>query len=558
MKTSSFLLPLVLAAAGSINLAAAAAPIAAAARHEHRELEATLHAPWRGDGRGQPDARTFTLAFDYPGLAQGSVDWRVELLAPSGRSVRQWQGRQVLAGGPVDVALRWPGLVGGARPAPGIYRVRLRAQANGEAVQQAWRIAVGAVAAPAMPAFAGLPTRQAPVPAAPAPDGLPYTVYYGNLHSQTSHSDGGAPVDDCHGAQEPQSAPYGPDAAWPYARKHGLDILMVSEHNHMYDGSSGTRTDADPDAARALYRAGLDSARAFNAAHGDFLALYGLEWGVINNGGHLNIFNGDALLGWERTARGELLADTETARGDYGALYALMQRRGWIGQFNHPASSGQFAVGGKALAWTPEGDTAMALCEVMNSAAFSASETEGETRRSNFEQACNKLLEAGYHVAFSSNQDNHCANWGASAANRTAVLVPNGVPLTRDSFLEALRARRVFATMDKDAQLVFTANGRLMGERFANSGPLRLQVRFAGAAGRRAALVEIVEGVPGRGGDVATLSGQADLQLVPAPGPHFYYAKVTQDDGRILWSAPVWVDQAPQDADGGQRAVAVR
>jgi hypothetical protein len=106
-----------------------------------------------------------------------------------------------------------------------------------------------------------------------------------------------------------------------------------------------------------------------------------------------------------------------------------------------------------------------------------------------FRAGLQRLLEAGYHVAFSSNQDNHCANWGASAANRSAVLLPQGVALTRASFLDALRARRVFATMDKDAQLVLTANGHLMGERFANSGPLRLQVHYASAGGRRAAAV---------------------------------------------------------------------
>jgi hypothetical protein len=544
MNTATIPLLLALAAAGPIHHGTAA-PAIAAARHEHSEFDATLHAPYRGDGRGQPDARTFTLSFNHPGLAQGIVDWRVDLLAPMGRRVQQWRGRQKLRGVPANVPLRWPGLVGGARPVPGIYRVRLRARAGAEDIEQAWDIAVGSLAAPRLPPFAGLPTGRAPLGAMPAPDGLPYTVYYGNLHSQTSHSDGGAPVDACKGAQEPQSAPYGPDAAWPYARRHGLDLLMVSEHNHMYDGSAGTNSGADPAAAKALYRAGLDSAHGFNAGHPDFLALYGLEWGVINHGGHLNIFNSDELLGWETTARGELLADTATARGDYGALYALMRQRGWIGQFNHPAPSGQFVIDGRALAYTEAGDAAMVLCEVMNSSAFSTSETEGEARRSSFEAACNKLLEAGYHVAFSSNQDNHCANWGASYGNRTAVLIPNGVPLTRASLVAALRARRVFATMDKYAQLVLTANGHLMGERFANRGPLHLQLRFAGASGRTAAALRIVEGVPGRNGEVATLSDRAEVQLTPAPGPHFYYAKVTQDDGRILWSAPVWVDQAP-------------
>jgi hypothetical protein len=45
---------------------------------------------------------------------------------------------------------------------------------------------------------------------------------------------------------------------------------------------------------------------------------------------------------------------------------------------------------------------------------------------------------------------------------------------------------------------------------------------------------------------VAQLSSQAETSIMPAPGPHFYYAKVTQDDGRVLWSAPVWVTQAQQ------------
>jgi hypothetical protein len=99
--------------------------------------------------------------------------------------------------------------------------------------------------------------------------------------------------------------------------------------------------------------------------------------------------------------------------------------------------------------------------------------------------------------------------------------------------------------MDKDAQVVFTANGHLMGERFDNTGALHLQVAYAGAAGRQAATVAIIEGVPGRNGDVSQLADKADVTTVPAPGAHFYYAKVTQDDGKIVWSAPVWVTQQP-------------
>ena len=71
-----------------------------------------------------------------------------------------------------------------------------------------------------------------------------------------------------------------------------------------------------------------------------------------------------------------------------------------------------------------------------------------------------------------------------------------------------------------------------------------MTANFASAAGRQVAAVAIMEGVPGRNGDVTRLSQQAETTFTPAPGAHFYYAKVTQDDGNVLWSAPVWVMQA--------------
>jgi hypothetical protein len=525
---------------------------AIAAPAEHKEFEATLHAPFQAPADAR---RTFSLNFSYPGLEQaGTVYWKLELVSPQGRVVQVWRGSSALGGQDVPVQIAWDGRVKG-KPAPaGLYRVRMRAILRGvpagheddHAVEQDWQIAVGSQPAQRMPRFAPLPgVREARDGAAmaPATGSLPYTVYLANLHSQSNHSDGGAALDACKGAQDPLKAKYGPDAAFAYARGRGLDILAVSEHNHMYDGSDGTNPDASPLEAKALYKAGLASAAAFNASKPGFLALYGMEWGVINNGGHVNIFNSDELLGWETNAKGELMADTATPRSDYAALYTLMRQRGWIGQFNHPAHSGQFKVGGVPLGYSADGDEAMALCEVMNSTAFSTNDSETETRRSNFEESCNRLLEAGYHVAFSTNQDNHCANWGASYTNRTGVLLPNGTALTRDSFIEALKARRVFATMDKTAQLVFTANGKLMGERFVNRGPLTLTANFASSAGKKVAAVAILAGVPGRNGTVTELAASATHTFTPAPGKHFYYAKVTQEDGNVLWSAPVWVTQ---------------
>ncbi|PJJ18540.1 hypothetical protein CLU90_1736 [Janthinobacterium sp. 67] len=527
---------------------------------EHSELDATVVAPFRA-ARGErvTQARTFLVRLTYPDEGRAhAVRWTLTLSGPGpqGPVLRRWSGTEQVGANGKNVNLPWDGRADAdARErrvlAPdGLYELRLLAVADAGSpqeaqVEQQWPVQVqrGASTAPTVPAF------QAGLRQLTSLEGQPgYRVVYANLHSQTRHSDGGAPLDACHGAQDPQTGAYGPIDAYKYAQDHGLDALLTSEHNHMYDGSDGTNSAAVAAEAKALYQTGLAEAAAYSAAHPGFLALYGMEWGVINKGGHLNIFNSEQLLGWEKNAQGELLADIETPKGDYAALYALMRERGWIGQFNHPAYAGQFLVNGQPLGYTADGDAAMVLCEVMNTSAFSTNDEETETRRSNYEAACNRALAAGYHVAFSSNQDNHCANWGASYGNRTAVLVTNkaaDTSLSRDSLLEALRARRVFATMDKHAQLLFTANGKLMGERFDNHGPLHLATSFSNGAGRQAAAVAIFHGVPGGNGSVTPITDQADVTVTPAPGPHFYYARLTQDDGNIVWSAPVWVNQLP-------------
>ena len=75
MKTS--ILPL---SSGALLLSCG---LAAGAPAEHKEFEATLHAPFQA---GVATQRTFTLGFDYPGLERpGIVDWRVELRRPGGR-----------------------------------------------------------------------------------------------------------------------------------------------------------------------------------------------------------------------------------------------------------------------------------------------------------------------------------------------------------------------------------------------------------------------------------------------------------------------------------------
>ena len=573
----------------AIFMALVASNAAYAAEVDHKEFEATLHVPFKADAKNtaaKTEARTFTLEFDYPHVDQAQdVSWRVELVGPSGQVVQHWTGVQRLFKKKVNVKVRWDGRSDAITTPDGLYTVRMQAVANDapaqgaadnseaaveaaltaggdEVIEQSWELSLGKTAAPVMPRFDPLPTTKqetrtsittgggsnmagsgmTTMAAAPAINSLPYTVYFANLHSQTNHSDGGLPVTACSSAATPLSTPNGPIEAFNYAKSR-LDILMTSEHNHMYDGSSSTNTSANPATAKALYQSGLTTAANFNASNPGFLAVYGMEWGVINNGGHMNIFNSNELLGWEYNSSGQLLADTFTDKPDYAGLYTLMRQRGVVAQFNHPSTSGQFLVNGVPLGYTADGDEAMVLCEISNTSAFSTNTTETETSRSNYESACKKALEAGFHVAFSTNQDNHCANWGSAYTNRTGILIPNGTPLTQASFIAALKARRVYATQDKASQLVLTANGRIMGERFVNSGPLNLIANFANTAGKTATTVSIIEGVPGRNGTPTELSTTANTTITPSVGEHFYYAKITQSDGNILWSAPIWVTQ---------------
>jgi hypothetical protein len=545
---------------------------------DHHEFEATLSAPFLGE---VDEARTFRLLFRFPDAEELMLaSWRLELTDAKGRLLRQWHGETFLSANGAVQALPWDGLdQQGAPMAPGHYRVRLTAHAMsdqeygrstranqidrvehhltaapGGAEVQTFDIQVGHPERPALLPFQPLPTQAAraqaqarvgavEMSAVAATSGLPYTIYLGNLHSQTNHSDGGGAVTTCTSAQSPQTGGYGPADAFAYAQAAGLDVLMASEHNHMFDGSTGTNAAANPATAKALFASGLTAASSFNSTHPGFLALYGMEWGVITNGGHLNILNPDGLANWELNASGQLIGDYNTPKGDYAGLYTFMKSKGWVGQFNHPSTSTQFNAAGADLGFTADGDTVMALCEVLNTSAFSVNTSETETSRSSFESAWNILLERGYHVAPSTDQDNHCANWGRSFTNRTAVLIPNGTALSLSSYLDAVRARRVFATMDKGSQIILTANGHLMGERFVNSGALTFAVNYASTSGQTVAKVETYEGVPGRNGAVSLLSSTATTTTTPTVGNHFYYAKITQGNGNLLWSAPVWVTQ---------------
>ncbi|MBL0311303.1 MAG: tandem-95 repeat protein [Holophagaceae bacterium] len=542
------------------------APGVSIAHPDHHEFEAALWAPFLGE---QGEARTLKVGFGFVDAETMTVgSWRLELVDAKGLVRRIWHGETFLVSGAGTQRIAWDGADAAGRPLEhGFYTLRLTAKPTAQAAYRQYPngsqidrveaqlaanteevdtqdtpICIGPVPRLKVRAL-DMPVSGALAPgSAPAPASLPYTIYLGNLHSQTNHSDGGVVVTSCTGGENPQSGTQGPAQAYEMMRvAAGGDFLAATEHNHMYDGSTGTG-DLDPAIPKALFDSGVSAASAYRTANPTFMATYGVEWGVIANGGHLNIFNPDGLPTWEFNTSGQLMGHFNTPKNDYPALYLTMQSRNWVGQFNHPKTS-QF----NNLTYTAAGDEVVALCEVSNSGAFSTSLTESDPFLSNFEIPFNAFLEKGFHVSPTSNQDNHCANWGLSNINRTGLLIPNGTPWTLTAMLDAIRARRTFATHDKGSQIVLTTSaGAMMGDRINNTGSLTLQVHYATVTpGRSASRIQIFEGIPGIAlSTVQMIEGTDTATITPAAGNHYYYAKITQDDGRFLWSAPIWVNQA--------------
>ena len=542
---------------------------------DHHEFETELRVPFVSELPS--GARRFSVSMDYLGAPEGSqFAYRLDLIGPDGKIVQTYAGIELFKGKAVTLNFDWAGRSDKAALPDGVYEARLTAfavdadvAAKGDTAEarvqslaaaddhghaphiESFKFAVGTPPVARMPAYRPMPlgaqmaggeVPRARAMSAAAIASWPYTVYFGSLHGQTNDSDGGGDLATCNSSQAAQTGAYGPDTAFPYAKSKGLDFFGNTDHNHYFDGSSGLGT-IPASTAKARYTAGVTFATNYTANNPGFLAMYGMEWGVISGGGHLNIFNSDELYSWEYDPSNQLYGHRFVAKNDYASLYTVMRAAGQVGQFNHPDTSGQFVVNGTSFGYTADGDEVMVLAEISNTSAFSNKDDESTPPGSGYETAFRTILERGFHVAPATNQDNHCANWGSSYTNRTAVLVPTGTPLTKASFVEALKARRVFATHDKNSQMVFSANGAIMGSRINNQGPLNLEVAFANTAGKTVSTVEVWQGVPGRNGTMSLLTNSATYSHTPTDGLHVYYAKLTQNDGKILWSAPIWVNQ---------------
>jgi hypothetical protein len=373
-------------------------------------------------------------------------------------------------------------------------------------------------------------------------------VYFGNLHSHTSYSDGsGKPRD-----------------AFAYARNTaGLDFLAITEHNHKTaeNGAAADRRDGILIAKdHTLYNGSqssslISSARDRNV-NGQFVALYGQEFSSISTGNHINVFEVPNVI------------NVPNGRFDSLVLHWLpnnldSEGKPAIIQFNHPTlfndNSKEYGADdfGTMSEWIKQMDRHASLIEILNGPAMT--KQSGQRPSEVMEKDYLYYLNLGFHLAPTGNQDNHYETWGTATDARTAVVADE---LTKPKIMAALRNRNVYATEDKNLRIIFRMNGHLCGDIAASVPPLNseLDIRYSirdddepdatyqievfsdVPGGEVARVIEVVEtegNTPGN--STRTIE---DIQYTGL-GQYLFF-RVTQfdEDGRHdrAWTAPVWFD----------------
>ena len=119
--------------------------------------------------------------------------------------------------------------------------------------------------------------------------------------------------------------------------------------------------------------------------------------------------------------------------------------------------------------------------------------------------------------------------------------------LSRQGIFEALYSRRCYGTTHSRIVLDFKVEGNMMGEEIIASEPIDMEVTVIGTAP-----IEKVEVLKNNKVFFTHETDEAQAHLkftdyTPVASSSFYYARITQQDGEMAWSSPVWVDSPSPD-----------
>ena len=355
--------------------------------------------------------------------------------------------------------------------------------------------------------------------------------YFGQLHSHTQYSDGAGSLESALAYIKAL-----PDNA-------NVDFVAFTDHSNYFDKSGA----ANPEGAlydmtkateysQQTWKSYKDAVAAFNAENaGSMVAIAGFEMTWSGGPGHINTFNTPGIV-----SRNNTTLNNKTKDAGLQAYYKLLSQTegaNSISQFNHPGTTfGNFIDFGY---WDAVVDTRMYMVEVGNG--------EGQIGAGGYYPSYEQYimaLDKGWHVAPTNNQDNHKGRWGNANDARDVILTDD---FSESGIYAALRARRMYATEDKNLELDYTVNGNMMGSIIDVPEKLNFEISFNDPD--RTDSIAKVELVVNSGKVAYTWDSAADLtkgsvSVELAPEYTYYFVRVTEGDGDLAVTAPVWVGES--------------
>ena len=358
-----------------------------------------------------------------------------------------------------------------------------------------------------------------------------YQLYFGQLHSHTQYSDGAGSLESALSYVKNL-----PDSA-------NVQFVAFTDHSNYFDTTGA----ANPEGA--LYDMSLASASsqetwnsyrssvaAFNEANaGSLVALAGFEMTWSGGPGHINTFNTPGIV-----SRNNSTLNNKTDYAGMRAYYALLsQQEGAdsLSQFNHPGNT--FGTFGDFAFWDPVIDSRMYMVEAGNG--------EGQIGAGGYYPSYEyytMALDKGWHLAPTNNQDNHKGRWGNANDARDVILTDD---FSEEGIYDALRAMRMYATEDKNLEIGYTVNGMLLGSSLTEV-PEKLDIHVTVNDPDASDSISKVEVIVNSGKTAYTWDDPAvlatgDLSVTLDPDYSYYYIRVTQGDGDLAVTAPVWVGE---------------
>lgn len=333
---------------------------------------------------------------------------------------------------------------------------------------------------------------------------LDWNLYFGQLHAHTDISNGAGSVEE----------------AFQYASQvDGLDFFAVTDHSDSFDNADMGTIDANGADISADWAAGKQAAAS--VTNGDFVGLFGFEmtWPEDKQLGHISTFN---TPGWQTRDQADF-ENVPTALENY--YRALASVPGSVSQFNHPDTvHGDFE---RFDHYSPQYDAVVSLLEVAGE--------DGVVDCEYYDLA----LDKGWHIAPTNNQNNHKGQWGDASDARTVVLAKD---LTEESLYAAMKDRRVYATQDSDLAVYYELNGTVMGSIIPKSEKAEITFFLSDPTDEAIGNVEVVTD-----GGAVLVSEYVEtpsqvLELSASGGHSYYYLRITQPDGDVAVTAPVWMD----------------